>query len=365
MTSPVIDPKSGKFTLYGHRVVSNLWKRTGGYTDDMAAIIGLVGLVQASALQTGLTEEKTRRILGDGLAQLQAQQTERVRSELDAFKRTTDAHFGQLLGALSQPPLTRVISFSANDTWRPAPGLRAVQVFAVGGGGGGGGGSQLTNRAGGGGGSGGGYSLAYFNAEALPDSVSVTVGAAGAAGGGGTSGGAGGSSSFGAFMVAVGGTGGTGGGISTGAAGVGITTYGAMFFGGDGGDGTLVDGNPAPNLARGAPGGGGGGGYNNGAGAAGGAGSWRATSATGGGGAGGASGTNGASGVLPVNADVYLGPGLGGGGGGGATTGDGGNGAAGVLGGGGGGGGAVGTGGSTGGSGGAGGEGRVWVLEFY
>ncbi len=363
MNVSVIDPQTGKFTIYGHRIITELWKRTGGFTDDIGAMLGLVTLSQTSSLTAASGEERTRRELGDALQQMQAQNTERLRTVFDDYRKTSDAQFSQLLGGLARPPQTRVITFTQNDTWRLNPDVRAIQVILVGAGGAGGGGSPTTSGAGGGGGAGGGYSTAYFNAAELPASVSVTVGAGGI--GATTTGPAGGGSSFGSFITALGGDGGNFGGPAVGNGGAANTSYGSLYFGGNGGTGRLVNGDSAPNDQQGAPGGGAGGGYNGGNGGAGGAGSWRATAVTGGGGAGGATGTNGSPGVLPTGAEVYLGPGFGGGGGGGASTGNGGNGAAGILGGGGGGGGAIGTSGTVPGNGGNGGDGRVWVLEYY
>lgn len=363
---PVIDPKTGRFTEYGHKMVTELWKRTGGFTDDVGALLGLVAVSQVSSLTASSNEEKTRRQIGEALQQVQGQNAERLRSLFDDIKKTSDAHFGQLLGGLARPPQTRVIAFDQSDTWRLNPDVRAIRVILVAGGGGGGCGSGTSSGAGGGGGAGGGYSTADFNAAELPASVAVTVGAGGAGQVFDVSGVQdGGNSSFGAFAFATGGDGGGQGGPVLGNGGASLGTYGSLYYGGNGGDGLLVSGDSAPNDAPGAPGGGGGGGYNGGNGGAGGAGSWRATAATGGGGAGGATGTNGSPGVLPSDAEVYLGPGFGGGGGGGASTGDGGNGADGILGGGGGGGGAIGTAGTTPGNGGNGGSGRVWVLEYY
>lgn len=365
MNEAVIDPKTGKFTPAGHRRITELWKRTGGFTDDVGALLGLISISQTSSLTASSNEEKTRRMIGEALQQVQGQNVERLRSMFEDFRKTSDTHFGQLLGGLARPPQTRVIQFSANDTWRLNPDVRAIRVVLVAGGGGGGAGSSGGTEAGGGGGAGGGYSTADFNAAELPASVAITVGVGGVGGTDSTSATAGGDSSFGTLIIASGGGQGGVGSVTAGAGGSADQNYGSLFFGGNGGNGTLVSGVAATNDCQGAPGGGGGGGYNAGNGGAGGAGSWRTTASSGGGGAGGATGTNGSPGVLPVNGDVYIGPGLGGGGGGGASTGNGGDGAAGVLGGGGGGGGAIGTAGTLPGFGGAGGDGRVWVLEYY
>lgn len=362
LSQPFTD-KTGRLTPYGHKWLTSVFLRTGGFDDEFVGVLASALLSQTSALAGDAKAEAVRRQLGDALQQVSAQQTERLRSLFEDYRKTADAQYGQLLGGLARPPQTRVISFSQNDTWRLNPDVRAIQVILVGGGGAGGGGSPTTSGAGGGGGAGGGYSTAYFNAAELAASVAVTVGAGGT--GSTVSGTAGGDSSFGSYITALGGTGGNLGGPSVGNGGVANTSYGSLHFGGNGGTGRLTNGDGAANDQQGAPGGGGGGGYNGGNGGAGGAGSWRATAVTGGGGAGGATGTNGSPGVLPTGAEVYLGPGFGGGGGGGASTGNGGNGAAGVLGGGGGGGGAIGTSGTVPGTGGNGGTGRVWVLEYY
>lgn len=359
-----IDPATGVLTPHGLRVMTNLWRRTGGFNDDLDSVLATTLLSQVSSLTASSNEEKVRRTLETALQQIQAQGVERVRALLEDNKKTSDTNYAQLLGGLARPPQTRVIQFTGNDTWRLNPDVRAIQVILVAGGGGGGSGSTAPSGPGGGGGAGGGYSTAFFNAATLPSSVSITVGAGGAGGTGGSAGNDGGNSSFGTLIGAIGGTKGSVG-VSVGTGGVANTSYGSLFFGGNGANGTTTDGLDAPNVCQGAPGGGGGGGFSSGNGGDGGAGSWRASASTGGGGLGGATGTNGAAGSLPVSADVYLGPGLGGGGGGGASTGDGGNGGAGVLGGGGGGGGAIGTSGVIEGSGGAGGDGRVWVLEYY
>lgn len=363
----VVNPTTGNLTPYGHRLMLDIWKRTGGFTDDLSALIGLVGLSQVSSLTASANQETVARELGDALAQVQAQNSERLRGEFNAFRRQANVQFAQLAGALGRPPQTRVIIFDADDTWRLNPDVRAIQVIAVGGGGGGGQGSVLTNGAGGGGGGGGGYSHAFMDARTLPESVAVTVGAGGDGGNSSfPAGGDGGATSFGSFLYANGGGGGTAGSGSPGTAGAETAVYGNMFQGGPGGEGQLADGDDAINDYQGAPGGGGGGGYNNGNGGDGAAGSWRAVGASGGGGVGGASGSAGAPGASAGDSDVYLGPGYGGGGGGGAVDTVGGAGGDGIVGAGGGGGGASGSsGGADGGDGGNGGDGRLWIVEFY
>jgi hypothetical protein len=356
MNEVVIDPATGKFTQAGHRRITELWKRTGGFTDDLGALIGIVGLSQISSLTASSNEEKTRRILSEALQQIQGQNVERLRSLFDDFRKTTDTNFAQLLGGLGRPPPTRVVQFSASDEWRLNPDIRALSVFVVGGGGGGAGGTASSN--GGGGGGGANYSLAFIEASLLPSSVTVTVGAAGTAGAAGGNGGAGGNSSFGSFCAAKGGY----GGLATGAAGALNDPWGGMFVGGNGGAGSASgDGQDADNDHPGAPGGGGGAFYNgtNATGGAGGTGNSRSLSPTGGGGSGGL-GTGTSGGSNPISA-TFLGPGFGGGGGGSSATvsgtgGDGFNGA-------GGGGGAARA--SNARPGGAGGAGRVWVLEYY
>jgi len=318
-------------------------------------------------------------VLGE-IATLGAISDERLAS----LERTTavQAAFTEGLRADLLKETSRILTFTANGTWRRPSGLKAVAVFCVGGGGGGGGGLAIlpiggvpASSFGGGGGGGGGFSYSYFNVNTMPAQVSITVGAGGAGGDGAisttppTDGASGGTSSFGSFMVAKGGGGGLKGDLGT-LKGLGATIPGVLYEGGDG----TEPGVDAPNLCQGAPGGGGGGtAYWNGiatvtgqTGGDGGAGAWRTTSATGGGGTGGTPGLDGDPGQS-TDSDQYLAPGYGGGGGGSSTDdtgGDGGAGGAGVIGGGGGGGG----GGfvtSNGGDGGNGGDGRVWVVEFY
>jgi len=103
-----------------------------------------------------------------------------------------------------------VTTYTANDTWTKASGLKYITVEVVGGGGGGGGANSTSSQsAAGGGGGGGGYSKKTIAAASLVSTETVTVGAAGAAGTTTTSGGAGGTSSFGSHASATGGGGGT------------------------------------------------------------------------------------------------------------------------------------------------------------
>lgn len=351
-----VDPATGVLTSHGLKMLSFLRDRTGGDVDLIDSLLALTGISQISSLTAASNEERTRRMLGDALQQIQAQNVERLRSLFDDFRKTSDAQFGQLIGGLARPPQTRIITFSDNDTWRPSPDLRSIQVFAVGGGGGGGGGNSAGN--GGGGGGGANFSWAAIDPRLLPDSVAVTVGAAGAAGAAGGDGGAGGDSSFGDFIAAKGGA----GGLTAGAGGAANTLPGGLFMGGAGGaggTGGAADG--APNDCLGCPGGGGGAFYSvdpepGGSGAAGGS---RTTASTGGGGIGGLA-AGGDGGGHPTSG-TYIGPGFGGGGGG-STSGASGSGGAGFNGAGGGGGGARAGNARPGG---AGGAGRVWVVEIY
>lgn len=120
---------------------------------------------------------------------------------------------------LALPNLTiNATQYTASTTWNKPTGLKALRVRAVGGGGGGGGapttaaGQYSAGRSGGG----GAYSESLFDADSLPSSVSITIGAAGT---GGTSGGAGangGQTSFGTYVTAPGGNGGIATGPSSG-----------------------------------------------------------------------------------------------------------------------------------------------------
>lgn len=355
MNEVVIDPKTGRFTPAGHRRITELWKRTGGFDDDVGALLGLLSISQTSSLANAADDEKTRRIIGDALQQVQGQNVERLRSLFDDFRKTSDTQFAQLMGGLARPPQTRVITFTAADVWRPAPDLRAIQVFAVGGGGGGAGGVSSTN--GGGGGGGANYSWATIDPRILPESVTITVGAAGAAGAAGASGGAGGNSTFGSFIAAKGGA----GGASAGTGGAANTLPGGLFLGGAGGGGGGGAGVSAPNDCLGCPGGGGGAYYvaSPEPGGDGGAGGSRSLATSGGGGTGGIA--TGGDGGTSATSETYIGPGFGGGGGGttAAVSGAGGAGFNGA----GGGGGAARAGNAR--AGGAGGAGRVWVMEIY
>jgi hypothetical protein len=348
-----IDPATGVLTPHGLRVMTNLWRRTGGFNDDLDGVLATTLLSQVSSLTAASNEEKVRRTLETALQQIQAQGVERVRALLEDNKKTSDTNYAQLLGGLGRPPQTRVIQFTQNDTWRLNPDTKCLSVFAVGGGGGGGGGA--TGSSGGGGGGGANYSSAFIEASLLPATVTVTVGAAGTAGSsGGGAGGNGGDSSFGGFVAALGGKGAGAGGTG----GAANETYGGMFQGGSGAGGASggSDGGVAPNDYPGAPGGGGGGLYAGtpSIGGSGGTGSGRSLFSEGGGGSGGIAG--GAGGSNPVS-QTLIGPGFGGGGGG-ATLSSSGVGGAGFNGAGGGGGGGNAAGGS-------GGQGRVWVVEYY
>lgn len=356
LSQPFTD-KAGRLTPYGHKWLTSVFLRTGGFDDEFVGVLASAVLSQASALAGDAKAEAVRRQLGDALQQVSAQQTERLRSLFEEYRRSTDANMAQLIGGLGRPPQTRLVTFSANDTWRPQPDLRTIQIYAVGGGGGGAGGTDSAN--GGGGGGGASYSVAAIDARLLPASVSVTVGAAGAGGAAATNGGVGGVSGFGGYVVAAGGN----GGLATGAGGAAKAAPGGMFFGGVGGDGGGTDGASGPNLATGCPGGGGGAYYVPASGPAigggGGAGAWRSTAGSGGGGEGGLNtGGDGGAGTI---SETFIGPGYGGGGGGttSAVSGAGGAGFNGA----GGGGGAARPGGAR--SGGAGGSGKVWVVEFY
>lgn len=359
-----INPQTGALTDYGHRVLTRLWERTGGFDDELYIALTSSNLGAAQSLAASASAEALARALGDAAAQGRLDSIDRLAGQLEALERRFGALQGISTAALQPAPKTRVIVFDASDTYSVGPDVLSIDVFCIGGGGGGGQGATLANGYGGGGGGGGGFTFATMRADSLPASVAITVGAAGTGGTSPSNSTAGGTSSFGTLVYARGGNRGTAG--TVGAAGVGgvvTPAYGNLFQGGPGTDGSQTTAADAVNDYQGAPGGGGGGGYNNGSGGAGGAGSWRTLSATGGGGAGGAAGADGAAGTSAGDSDVYFGPGYGGGGGGGALTGDGGNGAAGVVGGGGGGGGAVGTGGTIPGNGGDGGAGRVIVVE--
>lgn len=162
-------------------------------------------------------------------------------------------------------------STSGSFTWTKPTGAKYLEIWLFGGGGGGGSGAvqaTTSGRAGGGGGSGGSYLFASIGADAVPSSVTVTVGAKGTGGasrttaGSGNNGTAGGSTTFGSIFRAFGGSFGSGGTTTNGFAG---TFYGSQAFHyvsttGSGGNGTLTSGSSAGNLSTfSVPSGGGGG----------------------------------------------------------------------------------------------------------
>jgi len=314
-------------------------------------------------------------------------------------------------------------------TWTKPSGAKMVEIICIGAGGGGGGGvggNAGTARNGGGGAGGGARREIIVNADAMPATAYVIVGAAGAGGAGGSAGPGSSGTAGGNSSVAINNTNpptvgiicfaGAGGGGGPGVSGVGT---GGGSGGGTGGAGTTSTGNV--NLAGGIPnpfaavtivsavnggaggfgrqaendggnaewGGGGAGGSRSSAdfsarpggdslhgGGAGGGGKGISTGNVGqsdgsGGtsgfyGTGAAGGANGTTGGTGTAGDAYTVTGRsggGGGGGGGGTAGNGGTGGAGGLGGGGGGGGGGGT--TVGGTGGAGGAGIVIIATYF
>lgn len=129
----------------------------------------------------------------------------------------------------------QTVKFETSGTFSKAnyPGIKAVRVRVVGGGGGGGGAVAAGSGAHscGGGGGGGGYAESFVLATALPDNVTVTVGAGGT-GVAGDSGTFGGVSSFGTFAEAGGG--GRGHSIPS-------TALSIAATGGGGGNGSVGD----------------------------------------------------------------------------------------------------------------------------
>lgn len=137
----------------------------------------------------------------------------------------------------ARPP--KVDRFINTGTWTKPAGARSVWVRIVGGGGAGGGGvggsGTIANA---GSGAAGGYAESWYDTGTLPDTVSVTVGAAGVATTGGN-GGNGGNTTFGALMTANGGGGGGvgGAGTTTASAGLGGSATGGNLVNVDGENG--------------------------------------------------------------------------------------------------------------------------------
>lgn len=144
-------------------------------------------------------------------------------------------------------------------TWTKPAGAKYIEVWLFGGGGGGGSGAMqatTSGRAGGGGGGGASYLFASIGADAVPSSVTITVGAKGTGGasrttvGSGSNGSAGGASSFGSIFRAFGGSQGNGGTTTSGSAG---TWNGSVAFHyatttGSGANGTLTTGGNAVTI---------------------------------------------------------------------------------------------------------------------
>ena len=368
--SAIVDPKTGKATETFQRYLLRLWERTGGFTDELFELLTIANLGTIQGLIATGQNEALARVLGDVAAQGKLNQIDILAAQIESLERKFGFLQGLATSALTPSQRSRLITFETTDTYRFGADVLSIDVYLVGGGGGGGYGGEYAggpvSTTGGAGGGGGSWSYASFNAQELPATVTVTVGATGTGGASGVPATSGGDTDFGGYIMASGGVAGAdgsspgGGGAAGGSGGL-----AGLWRGGDGVNSSAASGNPALNDWFGAPGGGAGGGIPGGGaatnGGAGAAGKWRTEAATGGGGAGGVAGTNGTPGDVGTR-DVILGPGEGGGGGGGgANTGPGGAGGDGIIGAGGGGGGA----GLIGGNGGDGGAGRVWVREHF
>jgi len=247
--------------------------------------------------------------------------------------------------------------FTSSGTWYKPAGAKVIEVTCIGGGGGGGGGKGINAGSAGGGG-GGGASRQILQADLLPSSVAVTVGAGGSGGSPGNSGGDGGDTTFGNYVRAGGGKGGASGSNPA--------------PGGAGGKGNLSNGTDGGNAGAGASGevfggcgGGGGGQPSSGGTTCGGGGGGKTVTRNISGGSGGCgSGSDGGNGASVLTNEPLGGCG-GGGGGGGWTSVGGKGGAGGLYGGGGGGGGSMGAGGTYGGSGGNGAPGICVVITYF
>lgn len=176
--------------------------------------------------------------------------------------------------AISPLNTTNVQIFSAvgTSTWTKPVGAQVVRVIAISGGGGGGSGrrgASASSRTGGNGGNGGLYVDQVFEASALTDTVTVTVGGGGAGGASitanstnGNNGVDGSNTTFGNYVRLKGGFGGVGGRTGFSAN---FSTPAALFgFGNQGGNGQATGGGTSfiGGGGPGAPGGGGGGGLN-------------------------------------------------------------------------------------------------------
>jgi hypothetical protein len=106
-------------------------------------------------------------------------------------------------------PATLSLYASGAFTWTRPANLIAIHVRMVGAGGAGGGAAITAagQMSGGSGGGSGGYSEAWFDADSLPTTVAISVGAGGVAVAG-AAGGTGGDTSFGPYLTAGGGLGG-------------------------------------------------------------------------------------------------------------------------------------------------------------
>lgn len=100
--SPFIDPRTGCLTDYGHRLITALFNRTGGYDDDLAGLLVPSLLGEVSALELQDQAARLQSVANDAVMASRAGLAEEILTRIEKLESPLNPNLAVILARLAE-----------------------------------------------------------------------------------------------------------------------------------------------------------------------------------------------------------------------------------------------------------------------